>query len=448
MKYLIFGTVFGLGVPGMTLAAAQSARVRGWLLAVLIFSTVLGDVANINFASMEYYRGPERGFEVSLTDLIAWALVGALLLRASGKLRWLPYNSLWMLAFFGVACLATAMAEDRLLACFTLFKFARMYVVFWCVANCLRLDREYRPVWMGMAAISALMTAIALKQKYVDGIFRIYGPFDHSNTIPSFLILIIPVLLMWGLGDRRLRRAEVLISLAGVLGMLFAVIATLSRAGLLVAAGSVLGVLVAANARAYSGRVAVTSLLVCVGALGSGLKAADTLIERFRDAPQESAEAREEFNVAAGMMVRDHFLGVGLNNFSLVLTQTPEYRQHFRAMAGEQQAGVAHQIYLLTAAEMGYPGLVLFLVVIGRFGWLAAKGAWRSRSLEGLLLFAFALGFCGLYALGFLEWTLRISPVTCLFVIAAGVCAALAEIAQAQAVAARPARAPGRRGNP
>lgn len=433
MKYAFFTVAFVLGVPAMSFAAALSARLRGWLLTALIFSTTLGDVADIHFMSAEYYRGPDRGFGVNLTDLIAWALVIALLLRFPAKLRWAPYNSSWMFAFFGAACAAAWLAPERLLASFTLFKLVKMYVVFWCVVNCLRVGTERGYVWMGLVAIGAFIAVLAVKQRYLDGIVRVPGPFDHSNTIPSFLNLIVPVLLGWGLCDRRLTRAQTAISLIAVFGMIFAIVATLSRAGMALTVGCVVGMLMIANVRARSGRVMVTSLVIYTAILAGGVKAVDTVVERFQSAPLESAEAREEFNAAAAMMAHDHLFGVGLNNFSHVLTNISEYRQHIVVMAGEQQAGVAHHIYWLTAAEMGYPGLVVFVIVIGRFVWLAGRCAWRGgRSLEGLLLSGFFLGFCALHAVGFLEWTLRITPVSYLFTVSLGICVAFAEVVQQQ----------------
>ena len=74
MKYLAFVLFALTATPVMAGAAVSSARLRSWLLSALVFSTALGDVANVNFVSMEFYRGPERGFELGLTDLIALAL--------------------------------------------------------------------------------------------------------------------------------------------------------------------------------------------------------------------------------------------------------------------------------------------------------------------------------------------------------------------------------------
>lgn len=435
MKYLIFSFVCIVGVPGMAFAASTSDRIRGGLLTALIVSTILGDMANINFFSTEFYRGPDRGFEVTLTDLIAWALIIALLIRYPSKINWVPYNTLWMVAFFGIACLASFQAPERLLASFTLFKFIRIYAVYWCIVNCIRTGTSYKYIWYGFIIIGLMITFIAIKQKYLDGITRIPGTFDHSNTNPSYLNLIIPILLIWGLYDKRLTRTQMVLTLLCVFGMVFAITATLSRAGIFLAVCAMLGVLAIANMRLRSTRVMFTSAAVCMLLFMGGIKALDTIIARFENAPKESAQARTEFNTAAALMLNDHASGVGLNNFSHVLTVRPRYHAHFRVMAGEvkKEAGVVHNIYLLTAAEMGYAGIIIFVIILIRFIGLTAYRGWRFNSLETVLLVGICMGLGTLYMGNFLEWTLRISPVFYMFAIISGMGVALSQISKQHA---------------
>jgi O-antigen ligase len=145
--------------------------------------------------------------------------------------------------------------------------------------------------------------------------------------------------------------------------------------------------------------------------------------------------ARDEFNIAADKMAHDNIFGVGLNNFSHVLTITPKYNEHIEVMKNEEQAGVAHHIYLLTAAEMGYAGLLVFLVIIARFVFIAFRFFRSSKSIEGSLAFGIGLGFCALHASGFLEWALRITPVTYMFTI---ICGVLVSIAKYETILEKP----------
>lgn len=437
MKYAIFALVASLGVPAMTACAVSSERWRGRLLSLLIFMTAVGGPTKLNFVSMETYRGPDRGFEVTLVDLIAFALVLALLLKAPGRLCWLPYNSVWMAVGLGVALVSSAGSPQPLYSAFTLFKLLRLYLVYWCVVNCLRTGTDRHYVWLGFVGVGVFVTALALRQKYLQGIYRVSGPFDHSNTIPLYLNLVMPALILWGLCDRRLSSRQVLLSSGVALGMLFSVAATFSRAGTALAVMALAGALTFANLRFRSVRVTVASLLVLLLMVAGAVKAAGSFIERIKSAPESSAGAREEFNYAAKLMLQDRLFGVGVNNFSYVLTNTPKYNEHIVIMANEEEAGVAHHIYLLTAAETGIPGLLVFLTVILRFWWLAGRAGWRARSLEGMLLLGLCLGATTLHLSGFLEWAFRITPVSYMFVVTSAVIAALAE-----AVRQRPAGRP------
>jgi hypothetical protein len=425
-KYVLFWAVGLSAVPTIAVLGMSSARARGWALAALLWTPVLGAAASINFASLQGYRGPDRGFEVTLTDLIALGLALALLLGFRERVKLVPYNSTLLVLFFLLSAASAGAAGDGWLASFTVFKLVRVFVVYWVAANILRSGVDLRYVQSGLIAIAGTITLIAIKQKYLDGIFRIPGPFDHSNTIPLYLNLILPALFIWGLSESRRSPYRATAALLGSAGMVFAVLATGSRAGLALAGAALVAMLLVANVRLPSRRVQIYSLAALLVGAAGGIKAADSVLDRFRNAPKSSEEARDEFNVAARMMAADHWLGVGPNNFSLALTTNERYRRNIRVTANEAQAGVAHHIYWLTAAEFGYPSLILYVLFQLRFLGRAVRGAF-ARSREGLLLGGLAVGLATLHLSGFLEWGLRITPVTYQFSLCAGLVVALAE---------------------
>ncbi|MEO1366324.1 MAG: hypothetical protein AAFX50_04030, partial [Acidobacteriota bacterium] len=172
--------------------------------------------------------------------------------------------------------------------------------------------------------------------------------------------------------------------------------------------------------RSFAGAAAISAL----GVVGLAL-VADSVLDRFLNAPKASGEARSEFNVAALAMARDHALGVGVNQYSAVLTQDGRYRRHIGVMANEEEAGVVHHVYWLTAAELGFGGLALFVLLLLRF-WLMAFGlVWSPVPMEAVTGFGACVGFALVHAQGLLEWALRISPVSYLFAIVCGVVAGL-----------------------
>ena len=425
MKWLVFGFTLIVGVPLMALTGAMWPKMRSWLLSLLIATPVLGSNTSVNFVSMELYRGPDRGFEVTLTDLVTLGLALSLMGHKSGRIKWLPRNSLWAGLLFLMCLVSAVTAPVPLYAGFTLWKMVRMFLIFWTVVNVLRTGTELHAVWRGLVWMAFIMLFWVVKQRYIQGYYRAPGPFDHSNTIPPYLNPIIPVLLIWALVEPRLGQLRRTLTLVAAFALLFAVQSTFSRAGLALAALGVLGALGVANLRAPSQRTAAVTAVVLLGMLLASLKTAPRIIERFLNAPPSSEAARDEFNHAASMMTSDHTFGVGLNQFSHVLTVSPRYNEHITVMANEEQAGVCHHIYWLTAAELGVPGLALFLLVIARFWRPAFWGFWRGRTLEAMLLGGFAMGHLALHVAGLLEWAFRITPVMIQYALSCGIIVAL-----------------------
>lgn len=425
MKYFVFFCAATLGVPVMAWLATTSTRMRGVLLALLVLSTAMGDLANINFWSLEHYRGPDRGFEVNVADLIAVALLLSLLLKDFMRLDWLPYNSIVMGALLLVAVISTLVAPVPLYGGFTLFKLIRFYIIYWCVVNCLKTGTPAEYIWWGFVGIGVLLTFVTVQQKFLHGVYRVYGTFDHSNTIPPYVNLLLPALLAWALLDRRMTMRHVVIGGLASIGLSFAVVATFSRAGTVLAVAAIVSTVLLNLRRAHPLRVSLTTVAVGFVLFVGGIKMADSIIERFLNAPESSFEAREEFNESAAMMAADHPFGAGLNNFSHVLTNTPRYRAHISVMESEGEAGVAHNIYWLTAAETGYPGLILLLVILGRFTWLAAWHAVVKRGARGGLLAALFVGLMTHHLGAFLEWTTRTTPVMYMLAIVFGLTVAM-----------------------
>jgi hypothetical protein len=434
MKYAIFSLVVVLGVPAMTWLAMADRRFRQWLLALLIVSTCFGMMGKINFVSLETYRGPDRGFEITLTDLIALSLNIALIAKFRSKLLLVPPRTILVALFMLWCAISIVMSPVPLYGAFTFFKLLRICAIYWCVVNVLEIGTPLRGLWLGITGISIIMTVLALKQKYINGYYRVPGPFDHSNTIPLFVNLIIPVLLIWALADKNLKLWESILALVGSLGMLFCVVATYSRAGIALSGLSLLIALAATNFRGLNPRALVVSGVVMVLMLLGAAKATDSIVNRVKTAPKSSEEARKEFNAAAHQMLADHHGGVGLNNFSYVLTNRTSYNRFLKVMKNESQAGVCHHIYNLTAAELGYPGLVMFLLLITSFCWTSVRSAFRSRSFESKLLFGFFLGALALHLQGFLEWGFRITPVMQMFAMTSAMIIGLARIVERKRV--------------
>jgi hypothetical protein len=439
MKYVLFTVALAVGVPVMAGLSSMSVKMKHLLFTLLIVSLMFGTKFSINIMSMEYYRGPVRGYEVTLADLIALGLVIGMLLRSGSKIVFFPRFFWIFLLFFIFSIINVAGSDYTIYGWFVIWQLFRMGLLYWCTVNFFATDDDGKgaldAVMWGYVFTGLIMMVFTFKQKYLDGIYRTKVFFDHSNTVPSFVLIILAVLLTWSLLENRLSFIKHYTALIAALGLVFAVLGTSSRTGMVTAGGSVVSVLVLVNLRrsgkgvgegiVRTSRIRLATIFLILAMLVGTLFVIDTVIYRFLNAPESSEQARNEFEVAAIMMADDYSIGVGLNQYSEVLTMQDKYREHFAAMKYEEEGGVAHHIYLLTAAEMGWFGMYFFIAIIGLLTGTMIISGFPMRTLEQRLLMALAIGFFVLFAIGLYEWVLRQSPVLYQFTIAAGLGQAL-----------------------
>ena len=417
-----------VGIPAMAIATKNSPKLRGWLLALAIFTPTLGSSASINFVSMETYRGPDRGFEVTLTDLICWGMSIGMLMGFRSKIKLIPFNTIPMLLFFCLCILGTAQSPKFIVSLFALFKFYRMYWIYWCVYNAIRIGVDRKYIWAGLVMVGSYLAFTCIKQKYLLGMYRVHGPFDHSNSIPMFVHMYLGPVLMWGLCDKTLSSGKATLTVGAAMGSAFGVVATQSRVGLLLIGMNIIGTIFLANFFVKkSTRVRLASVIVISGMIVGGAMAADTIIDRFMNAPESSGEARDEFNYAAELMANDKAFGVGLNCFPHVMTYTEKYSGHVEVMANEEHAGVVHHIYWLIASELGFPGLYVMLLIIFRFTIRGLFWCLPPRSPEACLLTPFMMGAASLWLTGLFEWAMRVTPQSYLYMIVSAILVGLTE---------------------
>jgi hypothetical protein len=413
-----------LGVPLIAGVTAFSKKLKYLAFIAMVVTFLFNAQFSINLLSMEQYRGPVRGFEITLADIISLGLIIGMLLRTGSKIVWKPRFTLTLLGFFIFAVINVYRSEYQIYGWFAIWQLFRMGLMYWCVTNFFATEdysiTSIRVLMTAYTITALILSLIAIKQKYLDGIYRIFAFFDHSNTVPSFALFSLCVLMVWLLSDIHLKKIPYLISLFSVLGMTVAILATGSRTGILTAAGSIIVALVISNHHVRTTRIKFTTVFLSICICLGGLMVLDTVIDRFLNAPEASEEARNEFEIAAIMMADDNEFGIGLNQYSQVLTVTQKYREHITVMRYEEQAGVAHHIYLLTAAEMGYWGMyyLIYVIIVFIFSMIWNGLAWKS--LEQRLLLALVVGFAAVFAIGMYEWVLRQSTVLYQLVVAAG----------------------------
>lgn len=209
----------------------------------------------------------------------------------------------------------------------------------------------------------------------VLGEARASGPLEDPNDLACVLVAALPLLvaLTPGRGARRLpavARGALLLLAAAVLVVGAGI--TFSRGGGFAAAAAV-AVLIARRAvpaKAIGGVLA----LVAVGA-GMLLLVAPAQLDRALNEKAYIAgtniDTRElRWQAAARMLAGDPLLGVGPGGFR------SEYAEASHVAELIEQTPVAHSMYLEVGAELGLPGLLLFL------GFIAAGAVASERALR------------------------------------------------------------------
>jgi hypothetical protein len=421
LKQLIF---VGLTLVFIPVAAWSAIRYR-WaervLVAGAIFSTCY--LIDINFVSMENYRGDTRGFEFGVTDWLIIALIFVMLYSPRWKAKrpeLLPPNSVLMMIYLLLAIGSVLVAYVPLYAGFGVFKIIRAMAVYWVAYNYLRSEDDFRFFMMTLAAMVAFQFLLVLQQRFT-GIYRASGSTPHSNTLAMYINMMNMLFLSCLLGDPERGWRRYIYWGALGLGSVI-VLATFSRGAL---GMMILGYAIVTLLSLYDQPQARKFKLIAVALLLASpaiIYVTPAIIDRFENAPEESGISRRQANDAATAMARQSFFGVGINNYSHVINNT----EFSRFIPNEGDRGIVHNIYLLHASEMGWLGLSVFLLMIGRFLVMAARIIkLRRNNLISWIAIGIFAGMITLWLQATLEWAFRQTYLTVEFFLIAGFLAAL-----------------------
>jgi cell division protein FtsW (lipid II flippase) len=421
LKQLIF---LGMTVTFIPVAAWFGIRYR-WaermLVAGALFSTCY--LIDINFVSMEWYRGDTKGFEFGVTD---WMIISLIIVMAKAP-RWrkkrpepLPPNATLMLAYFFLAVLSIFVAYVPVYAGFGVFKILRAMAVYWVAYNYLRSEEDLRFFLMVLAGMVALQFLLVLQDR-MNGIYRAKGSTPHSNTLAMYINMMNMIFLSFVLGDANAGRRRYIYW--GALGMgTVIVLATFSRGALaMMVMGYGLVTLLSTWDRPRTHKFKTVGLMF-LAALPLIIKVAPAIIERFETAPEAAEASRHQANDAAYAMAKDTFFGVGLNNYSHVINETG----YARFIPLESDRGIVHNVFWLHASEMGWAGLVVFLLMIGNFFLMGLRYLLRRKDdITSWMAIGIFAGMTTLWVQSLLEWAFRQTYLTVEFFLMAGFLAAL-----------------------
>lgn len=403
--YLVMAPLLG----GMLAGKRSGQRL---LVGLMVFMTSWHiNKLTLMLMSVETYRGHTKGFEGSLLQVLALALLWARRREAPAEFRWLPTGAgLWALQC--VLCsLSIVSAPDASYALMAAWKFASATVIFAAAYHMVRDEEDVRRLLRAVTFTLVVQVIVVLKLKYLDGHYQVRGWFEHQNPLAmwSYLLGLPLFAAALGPGDR----VETRWQLTGFVASAILLQSSLSRAAMAMFAIGVVAVALLSLADGVNlKRVRILFGIGFIGLLGLAATIG-TIIARFHDEGNTaSKETRELLNIASQAMLQDHFFGVGWNNYGITINHPYPYgdviddwqRDRGHAVNIDDPKGLSESLYWLLFAENGYLGAGSFILFLAVTGWWALRGAvaWR-----GTVIGAFLLGLVVALALTYAHCTLE-----------------------------------------
>ena len=424
LKQYLFLAITFCFIPTAVWFGVRYLWAEKMLVAGTFFSTCY--LIDINIMSMELYRGDTRGFEFGVTD---WMVISLILVMIISP-RWqkkrpqvFPPNTTLMIFYLMLAVATLFVSYVPVYGAFGVSKILRAMAVYWVAYNYLRTEKDLRFFLLILAAIVAFEFMLVIQQR-LSGFYRTHGSLPHSNTLAIYINMMNMIFLSFVLNDRSKGWTRYLYWVTLGMGSLI-VLATFSRGALAVMVLCYMLVIILSTFdRLRPSKLLVIGLLALV-ALPIALKVTPSIIKRFETAPVNAELSRHQANDAAIAMAGSSWLGVGINNYSYAVNNT----SFSQFVPLEVDRGIVHNIYLLHAAEMGWLGLFVFVLMIARFQWMAIKLILKRQDtvISHVAIGIFA-AMTALWIQSLLEWAFRQTYITVEFFMLAGFLAALPRV--------------------
>lgn len=327
---------------------------------------------------------------------------------------------------------------------FELSKMARGLVFFLAAALFVRSERELSIVVLALGCAMCFEGALAMKQRALDGVYRVTGSLEHPNSFSMYLCMVGPIFIAAATSTlpKSLRYLSVIAIGLAAISMLL----TISRAGIPIFALIMLG----ATALCVSWRITVKKVamacLIALGLAGMLARSWDTLKDRFLEATfeqeylDENLEGRGFYLRLAKGIMADRPLGVGLNNWSHWVSKTygPRLGTPYEdydsltsipdrdEVENFHHAAPAHNLGALVIGELGVPGLLLFALLWMRWFQMGVCFVWRRIPMAMHRLgVGILFGMGGVFLQSVTEWTFRQTHIFLTFHVLLGVLASL-----------------------
>lgn len=400
IKGAVLLCMFAIGGPALGFLIKNNPSWQRWVFGCMCFMTMGGVMGpsewGLTLGSVEWYRGHTKGYHFYFNEVLAIALITAFFLNGKKDFRWIPPGFGLYLAYCFLSFLSITRTPMPNYVMMSFFKFIKVGVIFVATFNFLRKEKDIHFFIKVLAGMICWECFIALKLKYLDGVYQVRGTFEHQNPLAMYCVMAGMLLLACGMSPTPHKNSN--FYLIGFMASAMIVVCSLSRGALAIFGLGTLGVMFFSMVdKPTPRRFGVLAGMGLCGALGLAV-VADSIISRFNDKGNDaSGKTRELMNAAAIHMLRDHPEGIGWNNYAHTINQPFPYgdvideyeRDRGRKVDPDYAKGVVESHYWLLLSETGFQGYTSFMLMITVFLYWNIRGYFAYR---GTMLSCVSLG--------------------------------------------------------
>lgn len=416
MKFVALLVAVGCTIPlALWLRGGRAGADKFWIFFGLL-PFLLPAVPQLDLALVSWWPnwiGLLSAAEISVIDVFT---LGAYLAVPKSK-QGLALHGPLALYLLAISLSATY-ALQPVAATFYVLQFCRVYFLIVVIAHASRNDQILVRLLQGMALGICLEAGLVIVQRFGLGIVQASGTFAHQNTLGLVThLVVLPHLALLLAGVKGIQVKAV--PLAGAIVSVL----TTSRAALLFAGFGFAVIYVVSAARRWSTRKAmIGGACLLVAALLAPLVIA-SFERRFELNPlmEHEYDERAAFERTAALILDDHPFGVGVNHYVAIAKNFGYSERGGVAPVEGSRNNIVHNVFWLTAAEVGYFGLAAFILMLMTPLVIAFRAGWRARGKpKGDLLLGVSVALLTVYSHSTLEYIMLSKEAQYLFALSYG----------------------------
>ncbi|MBA3683784.1 MAG: hypothetical protein H0W72_00845 [Planctomycetes bacterium] len=413
---IVLGYVLLAPALGTVIAFRDTLR-RPALMLMLLLTALPPGWFTLTAWSQDWYRGHARGYQGSIIEILALALLLAAILRRRPELRVaLLLGLIW--GFYCLLCSLSLLAPyEPMFARMALFKYIKLGLIPVAACVAVRDAGDVRAVLHAAAIGIGLNLVSATYQRYVLHLNRVHALFEHSNSMGMWSYMLGGVLLA-AATTRTVATRTIGWWTGGALAGGALTIMSLARGSMLCCGAVYASIIMLGLAVRPSLRGAILTIGMLLAMALMLLKSIDSIQQRVALTSEQAGyeDIRPILLVQARAMSADHALGVGWNNYCIANSRPlgDKYSALLEQYAVDRGSTIydeqfmrnpmVENIYWLHRAEVGWPGLIGYLLVLAvPLPFALVASIKHRKGLLGAVAAGFLITTVVLYVHGSLE---------------------------------------------